>query len=114
MVPVRDFCNQPIGIVALARPMIAIVDDDAFVRESLRDLMESLGYDVSTFESAERFVEAACLAETSCVITDLQMPGLSGLDLQGQLIADGRSIPIIFITGFPDEKFRDRAMNAGA
>jgi FixJ family two-component response regulator len=94
--------------------MIAIVDDDAFVRESLRDLMESLGYDVAAFESAERFLEAACLAETSCVIADLQMPGLSGLDLQGRLIADGRSIPIIFVTGFPDEKFRVRAMSAGA
>ena len=98
----------------LARPMISIVDDDDFVRESLRDLIESLGYNVAVFESAERFLEAACLAETSCVITDLQMPGLSGLDLQGRLIADGRYIPIIFVTAFPDEKFRARAMSAGA
>jgi FixJ family two-component response regulator len=94
--------------------MIAIVDDDAFVRDSLRDLMESLGYEVAVFQSAERFLEAACLAETSCVITDLQMPGLSGLDLQGRLIADGRYIPIIFVTAFPGEKFRARAMSAGA
>ena len=94
--------------------MIAIVDDDAFVRDSLRDLMESLGYEVAAFESAERFLEAACLAQTSCVITDLQMSGLSGLDLQGRLIADGRFIPIIFVTGLPDEKFRVRAMSAGA
>jgi FixJ family two-component response regulator len=62
--------------------MISIVDDDAFVRESLRDLIESHGYGVATFESAERFLDAACLRETSCLITDLQMPGLSGLDLQ--------------------------------
>ena len=94
--------------------MISIVDDDDFVRESLRDLIESLGYDAATFESAERFLEAACLAETSCLITDLQMPGLSGLDLQGRLIAEGHRIPIIFVTGFPDEKFRARAMSAGA
>ena len=94
--------------------MISIVDDDDFVRESLRDLIESLGYDAATFESAERFLEAACLAETSCVITDLQMPGLSGLDLQGRLIADGHCIPIIFVTGLPAEKFRVRAMSAGA
>jgi len=73
----------------LARPMISIVDDDDFVRESLRDLIESLGYDVATFESAERFLKATCLAGTSCLITDLQMPGLSGIDLQGRLIADG-------------------------
>ena len=100
----------------MARPMISIVDDDDddFVRESLRDLIESLGYDVATFESAERFLKATCLAETSCLITDLQMPGLSGLDLQGRLMADGHRLPIIFVTAFPDEKFRVRAMRAGA
>ena len=98
----------------MARPMIPIVDDDAFVRESLQDLIESLGYDVATFESAERFLEAARLAETSCLITDLQMPGLSGLDLQGRLVADGHGIPIIFVTGLRDETFRVRAMRAGA
>ena len=76
--------------------------------------MESLGYEVAAFESAERFLEAACLAQTSCVITDLQMPGLSGLDLQGRLIADGHCIPIIFVTGLPAEKFRVRAMSGGA
>ena len=94
--------------------MITIVDDDDFVRESLRDLVESLGYAVSTFESAERFLESGRLAETSCLITDLQMPGLSGLDLQGRLIAEGQRIPVIFITAFPEERFRRRAMNAGA
>ena len=98
----------------LARAMISIVDDDAFVRESLRDLIESLGYDVAPFESAERFLEAACLVQTSCLITDLQMPGLSGLDLQGRLIADGHCIPIIFVTGLAAENFRVRAMSAGA
>ena len=88
--------------------MIFIVDDDISVRESLRDLIESHGYGVATFESAERFLDAACLRETSCLITDLQMPGLSGLDLQSRLIADGHCIPIIFVTGFPDERFRVR------
>ena len=94
--------------------MIFIVDDDISVRESLRDLIESLGYGVVTFESAERFLDAACLPEASCLITDLQMPGLSGLDLQSRLIADGHCIPIIFVTGLSDEKFRVRAMSAGA
>ena len=94
--------------------MISIVEDEDFVRDSLRDLIESLGYDVVTFESAEQFLEAACLAETSCLITDLQMPGLSGLDLQGRLMADGHRIPVIFVTAFPDEKFRVRAMRSGA
>ena len=95
-------------------PMICIVDDDDFVRESLRDLIESLGYDVAVFESGERFLEAACLTDTSCLITDLQMPGLSGLDLQDRLIADGHRIPVICVTAFQDEKFRVRAMTAGA
>ena len=94
--------------------MICIVDDDDFVRESLRDLIQSLGYNVAVFGSAERFLEAECLAETSCLITDLQMPGLSGLDLQDRLIADGHRIPVICVTAFQDEKFRVRAMRAGA
>ena len=94
--------------------MISIVDDDDFVRESLRDLIESLGYEVATFESVESFLDAPYLRETSCLITDLQMPGLSGLDLQSRLIADGHCIPVVFVTGFPDEKFRVRAMSAGA
>jgi FixJ family two-component response regulator len=94
--------------------MISVVDDDDFVRESLGDLIESLGYDVATFGSAERFLEAECLVETSCLITDLQMPSLSGLDLQGQLMADGHRIPVIFVTAFPDEKLQVRAMRAGA
>ena len=94
--------------------MIFIVDDDISVRESLRDLIESLGYGVVTFESAERFLDAACLPEISCVITDLQMPGLSGLDLQSRVIAEGHCIPVIFVTAFPEEIFRRRAMDAGA
>ena len=94
--------------------MISIVDDDISVRESIRDLIESLGSEVATFESAERFLEAACLPETSCLITDLQMPGLSGLDLQSRLIVDGQYIPVIFVTAFPEERFRRVAMNAGA
>ena len=93
---------------------ISIIDDDEVVREATGDLVQSLGYDVVTFESAERFLESGRLAETSCLITDLHMPGLSGLDLQSQLIAEGQRIPVIFITAFPEERFRRRAMNAGA
>ena len=93
---------------------ISIIDDDQVVREATGDLVQSLGFEVATFESAERFLESGRLAETSCLITDLQMPGLSGLDLQGRLIAEGQRIPVIFITAFPEERFRRRAMNAGA
>jgi FixJ family two-component response regulator len=94
--------------------MISIVDDDAFVRQAIGELVQSLGYTAATFPSAEHFLESGRVEETSCLITDLQMPGLSGLDLQSHLLAHGRRTPIIFITAFPEEKFRTRALNAGA
>jgi FixJ family two-component response regulator len=95
-------------------PIISIIDDDPIVREATADLVESLGYEAKTFEAAEHFLESSTLAETSCLITDLQMPGLSGLELQSRLIAQGHSTPVIFVTAFPEERFRRRAMNAGA
>ena len=93
--------------------MIAIVDDDHVVREAMKSLVRSLGYNVSTFGSAEEFLTSQ-FSNTSCIITDLQMPGLSGLDLQDLLIAEGHRIPIIFLTGFPNDTARARAMKAGA
>jgi len=93
---------------------IAIVDDDNAVREAMKLLMRSLGYHASTFGSAEEFLNSKQVDDTSCLITDVQMPGFSGLDMQDRLIARGHSIPIIFITGFPDENVRIRAMKAGA
>jgi FixJ family two-component response regulator len=94
--------------------VISIVDDDCIVREAMADLIESLGYEVTTFESAELFLESGSLTNTSCVITDLNMPGLDGLELQSRLIAQGHPIPVIFVTAFPEERFRKRAMAAGA
>ena len=94
--------------------MIAIVDDDEAVREAMKTLVRSLGYGASTFGSAEEFLKSEQVSDTSCLITDLQMPGLSGLDLQDRLIARGHRIPIIFITAYPDENVRTRAMKAGA
>jgi FixJ family two-component response regulator len=94
--------------------MISIIDDDRIVREALGDVVQSLGYEVATFDSAEEFLDSGRVAETSCLITDLQLPGLDGLELQTKLLADGYSLPVIFITAFPQEKFRRRAMNAGA
>jgi FixJ family two-component response regulator len=95
-------------------PMISIVDDDRAVREATRGLVRSLGYNALAFASAEEFLGSALLNETSCLITDLQMPGLSGIELQDRLIADGHRMPIIFITAYPEEKVRARAMKAGA
>ena len=94
--------------------MIAIVDDDDAVRTAVASLVRSLGYTSSTFGSAEHFLKSEEINHTSCLITDLQMPGLSGLDLQDRVIARGDRIPIIFITAYPDENMRLRAMKAGA
>ena len=94
--------------------MIAIVDDDEAVREATKTLVRSLGYKASTFGSANEFLKSEQFSNTSCIITDLQMPGLSGLDLQDRLIARGHRIPIIFVTAYPDYTARTRAMNAGA
>ncbi len=98
----------------MSQAMIAIVDDDDVVREAMKSLMRSLGYNVSTFGSAEEFLNSEQISRTSCLITDLHMPGLSGLDLQDRLIATGHRFPIIFITGYPDENVRAHAMKAGA
>jgi FixJ family two-component response regulator len=93
---------------------IAIIDDDEALREAMECLVQSLGYNVSTFGSAEEFLNSEQISRTSCLITDLHMPGLSGLDLQDRLIAQGHRFSIIFITGYPDENARVRAMKAGA
>jgi FixJ family two-component response regulator len=94
--------------------MISIVDDDLSVRESTKELIESLGYEALTFASAEEFLESHWVSDTSCLITDLQIKGLSGVDLQKRLVDEGRAIPTIFITAFPDDKTRVRVLNAGA
>jgi FixJ family two-component response regulator len=94
--------------------MIAIVDDDRGAREGLETLLRSLGYKATTFVSAEDFLSSEKLHSTSCVITDLHMPGLSGLDMHDRLIAEGHRIPVIVITARPDDRAQLRAMQNGA
>jgi FixJ family two-component response regulator len=93
---------------------ISIIDDDAFARDGIRELVESLGYKALTFISAEDFLDSGQVAETRCVITDIQMPGLSGLDLQDELRVRGHCTSIILITAYPNEQQRKRAFSAGA
>jgi FixJ family two-component response regulator len=95
-------------------PVISIVDDDTSVRLATNRLVRSLGYVAQGFASADEFLRSAEADETSCLILDVQMPGMSGVELQHRLIADGRCLPIIFITAFPDENVRARALKAGA
>jgi FixJ family two-component response regulator len=95
-------------------PLISIVDDDESMREATKGLVRSLGYQAATFSSAEEFLQSDSVGKTSCLITDVQMPGLSGIDLQRWLTDRGNRMPTIFITAFPEEPARERAMKAGA
>jgi len=94
--------------------MISIIEDDPVVREATDGLVRSLGYRSATFASAEDFLHSDRIEETACLITDLQMPGLSGIELQSALIARGNRIPVIFITAFAEDRARRRALEAGA
>ena len=94
--------------------MISIVDDDPSVREATKGLVRSLGYGAAAFASAEDFLQSDQVNDTACLITDVQMPGLSGVELQSRLIAQGNCTPIIFITAFPEQRIRTRALEAGA
>jgi FixJ family two-component response regulator len=95
-------------------PVISIIDDDPSVRKATDGLVRSLGYRSLTFASAEDFLESDHIDDTSCVITDVQMPGLSGVELQSVLIARGARLPMIFITAFPEDRIRRSVLEAGA
>lgn len=94
--------------------MIAIVDDDTTVREALESLVGSLGHATTTFASAEDYLRSSRVGETDCLILDVQMPGMSGLDLQRQLAKEGHQFPIIFVSAFAEAQARERALNDGA
>jgi FixJ family two-component response regulator len=94
--------------------MVAVVDDDESFRSALERLLKSEGFVVQSFASAEDFLESGMQYETGCLIADIRMPGMSGLDLQAKLNADHCPIPSIFISGHGDEKMRMQAMRAGA
>ncbi len=94
--------------------MVAIVDDDESVRSALQGLMKAVSLPAQAFASAEEFLESGQREATGCLIADIRMPGMSGLELQATLNADGCRIPIIFITAHGDEKMRMQALRAGA
>jgi FixJ family two-component response regulator len=95
-------------------PLIVCVDDDPSVAEAIEGLLKASGLTAQTFSSAEEFLKVGRLEDTSCLITDVQLGGMSGLQLQNRLAESGYGIPIIFITAFPDERIRERALSAGA
>jgi FixJ family two-component response regulator len=96
------------------KPLIACVDDDVSAREALQGLLRASGFAPDIFSSAEEFLQSDRLNEMSCLITDIHLGGMSGLQLQGRLVASGYRIPVIVITAFPDNRVRERALSAGA
>ena len=93
--------------------VVAIVDDDQSVREALTSLVRALGYVAVTFECAEDLLKSKRRRNASCMIADVQMPGMTGIELHNRLVASGEPIPTILITAFPDARSRERALQAG-
>jgi FixJ family two-component response regulator len=95
------------------KPLISVVEDDRSFRESMRRLMRSLGYIAEAFPSAADFLASPRLAETACLIADVHMPAMTGIELYRRLINTGHAIPTILVTAFPNDVDRDRALNDG-
>jgi FixJ family two-component response regulator len=101
-------------VTGLEACLISIVDDDESIRAATKSLLRSLGYQVETFASAESFLDSGALARTECLILDVRMPGMGGLELQRQLNAMESPVPIVFITAHYDEMNQKQASEAGA
>ncbi len=95
-------------------PLVSVVDDDESVRESLPDLIRIFGFDVRAFSSAAEFLDSGWLAKTDCLVLDVAMPGMSGPELQEELVRRGETIPIVFITAHKDENERIPLLQTGA
>jgi FixJ family two-component response regulator len=100
--------------VEVTRGLISVVDDDESIRRTTTFLIESFGFRAAAFESAENFLKSGQLHDTSCLIVDVQMPGMNGLELQSELAAAGCDIPIVFMTAYENKVSRQQAMQAGA
>jgi FixJ family two-component response regulator len=94
--------------------IVAGVDDDFRVRESIESLVESAGHAAVVFSSAEEFLRSGALAQTICLVTDLRMPGMDGIELQRRIRLDRPQLPVIFISAHGDDETRRRALNGGA
>lgn len=105
---------MPGAVIVSMHSVISVVDDDASVRAATNNLLKSRGYIVRTFASAEAFLQSGDLNDSACVIADVQMSVMSGIDLLTHMRSRGYRTPFIFITAFPDQGVRDRALGAGA
>ena len=106
--------RSALPIQSRARRLISLVDDDESIRRTTALLIQSFGFQAAAFESAESFLKSGQLHETSCLIVDVQMPGMNGLQLQRHLASSGYRIPVIFITAYDNKESRQQAMQAGA
>ncbi|HEY3598153.1 MAG TPA: response regulator [Paraburkholderia sp.] len=95
-------------------PIISIVDDDESVRVATASLIRSLGWRVKLYASAEAFLQSSDFEATACIVCDIQMPGMTGLEMQAQLVANGSRLPIVFVTAFPSDTARRQACANGA
>jgi FixJ family two-component response regulator len=111
--------NEALASIAIqeagmpTKPVISIVDDDESVRDGTADLIESMGFIARTFPHAEGFLQSDSIRCTACLITDVRMPGMTGLELHERLAAAGNVIPTILVTAFPNDRDRAQAMSAG-
>lgn len=96
-----------------AKPLISIIDDDESMREAIKGLMRSLGYRVEAVASAQEFLSSRHIRRTSCLIADMQMPGMTGFELYQRLSTSGKPIPTVLITAYPNDGVRERALAAG-
>jgi FixJ family two-component response regulator len=94
--------------------VVAVVDDDRRVRESIRNVLESAGYEAITFASAEAFLECSLLSGLTCVVADVRLPGIDGIELQRRIRAERPELPVIFITAHDDDWVRGQALRGGA
>jgi FixJ family two-component response regulator len=99
---------------ALQPDLIAVVDDDESFRKAVQNVLRSAGLQVRTFASAEDFLRSGQLGQTACLISDIQMPGMNGLELLGKLVTEERRIPVVFITGYGNARLRNQAQQLGA
>jgi FixJ family two-component response regulator len=109
-----DLCRKKWSFSCVAVPLISIVDDDESVREALCGLLRSVGSAVNSFASAEEFLASDQLGSANCLVVDVRMPGMGGIELLRQLVAGHRKIPVILITAHEDEGMRAQALSRGA
>jgi len=110
----RGSCRRPNVTKLSKHTLIAVVDDDESVREAMRNLILLLGYAVESFASAEEFLSYDRIGEVACLVTDVQMSGMSGIQLHDQMLVNGDRKPVIFVTAFPQEGVRARVLRDGA